>query len=245
MEDEMMVDHTVSFPDIPSDVHMTPDEGAPSVHAQGTMFPEFDGTEWPHHVLSLGEGSDEEEQASTVGIPPPTSDPSGGAPVLQEWIADAPLGPTPAPDVGSNPTPTLIDCIAVQLHETQQVSEQWPGLSSQAQSSMRTQPPCKAKGAKPSGGKSRGIPKLPSNAPPLTALLRFGGNSLTKNRGALTGVKTEYWGHLAGQMTPMQKPIPHLCTMSKGSSSMSVWHQFPRAIGLKMPGCMSWLAYLW
>ncbi|KAI6154591.1 hypothetical protein BKA82DRAFT_34305 [Pisolithus tinctorius] len=32
---------------------------------------------------------------------------------------------------------------------------------------MRTQPPCKAKGAKPSGGKSRGIPELPSNAPPL------------------------------------------------------------------------------
>ncbi|KAI6147444.1 hypothetical protein BKA82DRAFT_35525 [Pisolithus tinctorius] len=34
---------------------------------------------------------------------------------------------------------------------------------------MRTQPPHKAKGAKPSGGKSTGIPKLPSNAPPLNS----------------------------------------------------------------------------
>ncbi|KIO05226.1 hypothetical protein M404DRAFT_25399 [Pisolithus tinctorius Marx 270] len=57
-EDEMMTDHAVSFPDVPSDVQMTLDEGAPSVPAQGTMFPEFDGTEWPHCVLSLGEGSD-------------------------------------------------------------------------------------------------------------------------------------------------------------------------------------------
>ncbi|KAI5997861.1 hypothetical protein F5J12DRAFT_895719 [Pisolithus orientalis] len=95
------------------------------------------------------------------------SGPSGGAPVLQEWVADAPLGLTPAPNVGSTPAPALIDHIAVQPHETQQVSEQRPGLSSQTQSSMRTQPPCKAKGAKPSAGKSRGIPKLPSNAPPL------------------------------------------------------------------------------
>ncbi|KAI6145988.1 hypothetical protein BKA82DRAFT_4016147 [Pisolithus tinctorius] len=37
------------------------------------------------------------------------------------------------------------------------------------QSSMRTQPPHKAKGAKPSGGKSRGIPELPLNAPPLNS----------------------------------------------------------------------------
>ncbi|KAI6142980.1 hypothetical protein BKA82DRAFT_33539 [Pisolithus tinctorius] len=270
MEDVMMTNHAVGFPDVPSDVQMTLDEGAPSVLAQGTMFPEFDGTEWPHHMISLGEGSDgknkilfmrinnnlyayegkkinsvkrnlrlhivppvpvgkrpygwavwfeggilgpvalfntaddirqlyakalqepedkapclgsnevinlalsewkppawsskksckrrealkekgkvvrpqgEEEQAPAVGIPPPTSGPSGGAPVLQEQIADAPSGSTPASDVGSTPTPALIDRIAVQLHETQQ-----------------------AKGAKPSGGKSRGIPELPLNAPPL------------------------------------------------------------------------------
>ncbi|KAI6140042.1 hypothetical protein BKA82DRAFT_4364212 [Pisolithus tinctorius] len=312
-EDVMMTDHAVSFPDVPSDVQMTLDEGAPSVPAQGTMFPEFDGTEWPHHVLSLGEGSDgknkilfmrinnnlyayegekidsvkrnlrlrvvplvpvgkrpygwavqfeggilgpvalfntmddicqlyakalqepedkapcvrkaqdlitylnlwkrcklglnevinlalsewkppawsskksrerrealkekgkvvrpqgEEEQAPAVGIPPPTSGPSGGAPALQERIADAPSGLTPASDVGSTPTPTLIDHIAVQPHETQQVSEQRPEPSSQAQSSTRTQPPHKAKGAKPSGGRSRGIPELPSNAPPLNS----------------------------------------------------------------------------
>ncbi|KAI6142458.1 hypothetical protein BKA82DRAFT_28352 [Pisolithus tinctorius] len=294
-DDGMMIDHAVGFPDIPSDVQMTLDEGAPSVPAQGTMFPEFDGTEWPHCMLSLGKGSDgknkilfmrinnnlytyegekidsvkcnlrlhvvllvlvgkrlygwavwfeggilgpvalfntaddihqlyvkdliaylnlwkrcklgsnevinlalsewkppawsskkscerrealkekgkaaqpqgEEEQAPTVGIPPPTSGPSGGAPALQEQIADAPSGSTPASNVGSTPTPALIDCVVVQLHETQQVSEQRPGLSSQAQSSTRTQPPHKAKGAKPSGGKSRGIPELPSNAPPL------------------------------------------------------------------------------
>ncbi|KAI6148098.1 hypothetical protein BKA82DRAFT_4355354 [Pisolithus tinctorius] len=315
-EDVMMIDHAVSFQDIPSDVQMTLDEGAPSVSTQGTMFPEFDGMEWPHHVLSLGKGSDsknkilfmrinnslytyegekidsvkcnlrlcivplvpvgkrpygwaiqfeggilgpialfntvddihqlytralqepedkapctqkaqdlitclnlwkrcklgsnkvinfalsewkppawsskkshkrrealkekgkaarpqgEEEQASAVGIPPPTSGPSGGAPALQEWIADAPLGSTPAPNVGSTPTPTLINCIVVQPHETQQVSEQRPGLSSQAQSSTRTQPPHKAKGAKPSGGKSRGLPKLPSNAPPLNSSIK-------------------------------------------------------------------------
>ncbi|KAI6140311.1 hypothetical protein BKA82DRAFT_31086 [Pisolithus tinctorius] len=269
-EDVMMTDHAVGFPDVPSDVQMTLDEGAPSVPAQGTMFPEFDGMEWPHRVLSLGKGSDgknkilfmrinnnlytyegkkidsvkrnlrlrvvplvpvgkkpyglkeaswgpspsstpqmisassmrkryrsqrirlpaserksherrealkekgkavrpqgEEEQAPAVGIPPPMSGPSGGAPVLQERIADAPSGSTPASDVGSTPTPALIDHVAVQLHETQQVSEQRPEPSSQAQSSMRTQPPRKAKGAKPSGGKSRGIPELPSNAPPL------------------------------------------------------------------------------
>ncbi|KAI5982081.1 hypothetical protein F5J12DRAFT_788406 [Pisolithus orientalis] len=58
MEDVMMTNHAVSFLDIPSDDQMTLDEGAPSVPAQGTMFPEFNGTEWPHHVLSLGEGSD-------------------------------------------------------------------------------------------------------------------------------------------------------------------------------------------
>ncbi|KAI6148781.1 hypothetical protein BKA82DRAFT_4354606 [Pisolithus tinctorius] len=311
MEDVMMTDHAVGFPDIPSDVQMTLDEGAPSVPAQGTMFPEFDGMEWPHCMLSLGEGSDgknkilfmrinnnfytyegekidsvkcnlrlhivlpvpvgkrpyswairfeggilgpvalfntaddicqlyakvlqepedkapciqkaqdlktylnlwkrcklgsnevinltlskwkppawsskksherrealkekgkavqpqgEEEQAPAVGIPLPMSGPSGGAPVLQEQIADAPLGSTPVPDVGSTPTPALIDCIVVQPHETQLVPEQRPRLSSQAQSSTRTQPPHKAKGAKPSGGKSRGIPELPSNAPPL------------------------------------------------------------------------------
>ncbi|KAI6137749.1 hypothetical protein BKA82DRAFT_18623 [Pisolithus tinctorius] len=289
MEDVMMTDHAVGFPDVPSDVQMTLDEGAPSVLVQGTMFPEFDGTEWPHRVISLGEGSDgrkdrqceaqpqaarrptspggqetvrfeggilgpialfntaddirqlyakalqepedkapcvrkaqdlitylnlwkrcklgsnevinlalsewkppawsskksrerrealkekgkavqpqgEEEQAPAVGIPPPTSGPSGGAPALQERIADAPSGSTPASDVGSTPTPALIDRVAVQPHETQQVSEQRPELSSQAQSSMRTQPSHKAKGAKPSGGRSRGIPKLPSNAPPL------------------------------------------------------------------------------
>ncbi|KIO00973.1 hypothetical protein M404DRAFT_29179 [Pisolithus tinctorius Marx 270] len=262
MEDVMMTDHAVGFPDVPGDVQMTLDEGAPSVPAQGTMFPEFNGTEWPHHVLSLGEGSDgknkilfmrinnnlytyegkkidsmkrnlrlhiippvldlitylnlwkrcklgsnkvinlalskwkppawsskksqkrrealkekgkvaqpqgEEEQASTVGIPPPTSGPSGGAPVLQEQIADAPSGSTPAPNVGSTPIPALINHVAVQLHETQQVSEQRLRLSSKAQSSMRTQPPHKAKGAKPSGGKSRGIPEIPSNAPPLNS----------------------------------------------------------------------------
>ncbi|KAI6138897.1 hypothetical protein BKA82DRAFT_26533 [Pisolithus tinctorius] len=95
----------------------------------------------------------EEEQASAVGIPPPMSGPSGGAPALQEQIADAPLGSTPVPD-------------------TQQVSEQRPRPSSQAQSSTRTQPPHKAKGAKPSGGKSRGIPKLPSNAPPLDSSVK-------------------------------------------------------------------------
>ncbi|KAI6145992.1 hypothetical protein BKA82DRAFT_32247 [Pisolithus tinctorius] len=95
------------------------------------------------------------------------SGPSGGAPALQEQIADTPSGSTPASDVGSTPTPALIDHVAVQPHETQQVSEQRPEPSSQAQSSTRTQPPRKAKGAKPSGGKSRGIPELPSNAPPL------------------------------------------------------------------------------
>ncbi|KAI6154920.1 hypothetical protein BKA82DRAFT_4348000 [Pisolithus tinctorius] len=100
------------------------------------------------------------------------SGPSGGTPALQEQIADTPSGSAPAPDVGSTPTPTLIDCIAVQPHETQQVSEQRPRLSSQAQSSMRTQPPHKAKGAKPSAGKSRGIPKLPSNAPPLDSSIK-------------------------------------------------------------------------
>ncbi|KAI6143601.1 hypothetical protein BKA82DRAFT_4359398 [Pisolithus tinctorius] len=209
-EDVMMTDHAVGFPDVPSDVQMTLDEGAPSVLAQGTMFPEFNGTEWPHRVISLGEGSDGknkilfmrinnnlytyegekinsvkrnlrlrivplvpvgkrpyEEQAPAVGIPPPTSGPSGGAPALQEQIADAPSGSTPASDVGSTPTPALINHVAVQPHETQQVSEQRPEPSSQAQSSTRTQPPRKAKGAKPSGGKSRGIPELPSNAPPL------------------------------------------------------------------------------
>ncbi|KAI6142198.1 hypothetical protein BKA82DRAFT_34559 [Pisolithus tinctorius] len=93
--------------------------------------------------------------------------PSGGAPALQEQIADAPLGLTPAPNVGLTHTPALIDCVVVQLHETQQVSEQRPRLSSQAQPSTRTQPPHKAKGTKPSGGKSRGIPELPLNAPPL------------------------------------------------------------------------------
>ncbi|KAI5998564.1 hypothetical protein F5J12DRAFT_784902 [Pisolithus orientalis] len=280
MEDVMMIDHAVGFPDIPSDVQMTLDEGAPSVPAQGTMFPEFDGTEWPHHVHSLGKGSDsknkilfmrinnnlytyegekidsvkcnlrlcivppvlvgkrlygwavqfeggilgpialfntvqdliaylnlwkrcklgsnkiinlalsewkppawsskksckrrealkergkavqpqgEEEQASTVGIPPPTSGPSEGAPVLQEWIADTPSGLTPVPDVGSTPTPTLIDHMRLNRP------------SSQAQSSMRTQPPCKEKGAKPSCGKSRGIPELPSNAPPLNSSIK-------------------------------------------------------------------------
>ncbi|KIN96990.1 hypothetical protein M404DRAFT_32719, partial [Pisolithus tinctorius Marx 270] len=285
MEDVMMTDHAVGFPDVPSDVQMTLDEGAPSVLAQGTMFPEFDGTEWPHRVISLGEGSDgknkilfmrinnnlyayegekidsvkrnlrlrvvppvllyakalqepedkapcvrkaqdlitylnlwkrcklgsnevinlalsewkppawsskksrerrealkekgkvvrpqgEEEQAPAVGIPPPMSGPSGGAPALQERIADAPLGSTPASDVGSTPTPALIDRVAVQQHETQQVSEQRPELSSQAQSSTRTQPPRKAKGAKPSGGRSRGIPELPSNAPPLDSSIK-------------------------------------------------------------------------
>ncbi|KAI6146848.1 hypothetical protein BKA82DRAFT_4015644 [Pisolithus tinctorius] len=45
-------------------------------------------------------------------------------------------------------------------------------MSSQAQSSTRTQPPCKPKGAKPSGGKSRGIPELPSNAPPLNSSVK-------------------------------------------------------------------------
>ncbi|KAI6143035.1 hypothetical protein BKA82DRAFT_28813 [Pisolithus tinctorius] len=297
-EDVMMIDHAVSFPDVPSDVQMTLDEGAPSVPTQGTMLPEFNGMEWPHHVLSLGEGSDgknkilfmrinnnlyayegkkidsmkcnlrlcivplvpvgkrpyswaiqfeggilgpialfntadaihqlydcitylnlwkrcklgsnevinltlsewkppawsskksherrealkekgkaaqpqvEEEQASTVEIPPPMSDPSGGIPALQEQISDAPLGLTPAPNVGSTPTPTLINHVTVQPHETQQVSEQRPRPSSQAQSSMRTQPPHKAKGAKPSGGKSRGIPELPLNAPPLDSSIK-------------------------------------------------------------------------
>ncbi|KAI6146873.1 hypothetical protein BKA82DRAFT_4356415 [Pisolithus tinctorius] len=37
---------------------------------------------------------------------------------------------------------------------------------------MKTQPPHKAKGAKPSGGKSRGIPELPLNAPPLDSSVK-------------------------------------------------------------------------
>ncbi|KAI5994248.1 hypothetical protein F5J12DRAFT_785812 [Pisolithus orientalis] len=168
----------------------------------------------------------EEGQASTVGIPPPTSGPSGGTPALQKWIADAPSGSTPVPNVGSTPTPTLIDHVAVQPHETQQVSELRPWLSSQAQSSTRTQPTHKAKGAKPSAGKSR-------------ALLKLGGSSLTKNRGTITGAKTGYWGHQAGQMTPTQRQILWLCAMSKGFSSTSAWHQFPGAIGLEMSGCKS------
>ncbi|KAI6141434.1 hypothetical protein BKA82DRAFT_4018732 [Pisolithus tinctorius] len=234
-EDVMMTDHAVSFLDIPSDVQMTLNAGAPSVPAQGTMFPEFDGMEWPHCMLSLGEGSDgknkilfmrinnnlyayegekidsvkhnlrlhvippvlmgkrlyddipqlyvralqepedkapciqkvqdlitylnlwkkcklgsnevinlalsrwkppawsskksckrrealkekgkvaqpqgEEEQASSVGIPPPTFGLSGGAPALQEQIADAPSGLNPAPNVGLTPTPVLINCM--------------------------------------------------------------------------------------------------------------------------------------
>ncbi|KAI6145987.1 hypothetical protein BKA82DRAFT_4357304 [Pisolithus tinctorius] len=45
MEDMMVVNHAVNFPDVPSNFHMTLDEGAPSAHIQGTMFPEFNGTE--------------------------------------------------------------------------------------------------------------------------------------------------------------------------------------------------------
>ncbi|KAI6146358.1 hypothetical protein BKA82DRAFT_4015892 [Pisolithus tinctorius] len=111
----------------------------------------------------------EEEQASAVGIPPPTPRPSGGYLVLQEQIADTPAALTPAPSVGSTPTSALINCVAVQPHEAQPASEQHPGPSSQAQSSMKTQPPHKVKGAKPSGGKSRGIPELPLNAPSLNS----------------------------------------------------------------------------
>ncbi|KAI6139293.1 hypothetical protein BKA82DRAFT_25401 [Pisolithus tinctorius] len=258
-EDVMMTDHAVGFPDVPSDVQMTLDEGAPSVLAQGTMFPEFDGTEWPHRVISLGEGSDGQKDQQCEAQPQAAHRPTGPSgqetvwfeggilgPValfntaddihqlyakalqepedkapcvrkaqdlitylnlwkrcklgsnevinlaLSEWkppawsskkscerrgalkekgkaerIADTPLGSTPASDVGSTPTPALIDRVAVQPHETQQVSEQRPKPSSQAQSSTRTQPPRKAKGAKPSGGRSRGIPELPLNAPPL------------------------------------------------------------------------------
>ncbi|KAI5984552.1 hypothetical protein F5J12DRAFT_787555 [Pisolithus orientalis] len=108
----------------------------------------------------------EEGQASIVGIPPPMSGPSGGAPVLQEWIADAPLGSTPVPNV----------------------SEQRPMPSFQAQSSTRTQPPCKEKGAKPSGGKSRGIPKLPPNAPPLNSSVKAWREFINKEQ------RHHHWG---------------------------------------------------
>ncbi|KAI6144672.1 hypothetical protein BKA82DRAFT_4358474 [Pisolithus tinctorius] len=107
---------------------------------------------------------------------------------LQEWIADTPLGSTPAPDVGSTPTPALINCIAVQPYETQQVSEQRPGLSSQAQSSMRIQPPHKAKGAKPSAGKSRGIPELPLNTPPLDSSIKAWREFIDKEQ------RCSHWG---------------------------------------------------
>ncbi|KAI6158275.1 hypothetical protein BKA82DRAFT_4347444 [Pisolithus tinctorius] len=339
MEGVMMTNHAVGFLDIPSDVQMTLDEGAPSVPAQGTMFPEFNGTEWPHHMLSLGEGSDsknkilfmrinnnlytyegkkidsvkcnlrlcivppvpvgkrpyglkeaswgplpsstpwmisasstqehyrsqrirlpvsercklgsnevinlalskwkppvwsskkscerrealkekgkvvrpqgEEKQAPTMGIPPPMSGPSGGTPVLQEQIADAPSGLTPAPNVGSTPTPALIDHIAVQLHETQQVSEQRPGPSSQAQSSTRTQPPHKAKGAKPSGANSRGIPELPSNAPPLDSSIEAWREFINKEQ------RHPHWGE-DGESTLMAMLPGVLGTSSRPDDS--------------------------
>ncbi|KAI6146673.1 hypothetical protein BKA82DRAFT_4356085 [Pisolithus tinctorius] len=204
---------------------MTLDEGAPSAQLQGTMFPEFNGTEWPHHVLSLGQGSDgknnilfmrinnnlytyegkkiesvkcnlrlcivppiSEEQASTVGITPPTPGPSGGTPALQEQIADAPVVPTPASGVGSTPASALINHVAAQLHEAQPASEQCPGPSSQAQSSTRTQPPHKVKGAKPSGEKSRDIPKLPLNAPSLDSPIKVWRDFIDRKQ------KHPHWG---------------------------------------------------
>ncbi|KAI6140795.1 hypothetical protein BKA82DRAFT_4019032 [Pisolithus tinctorius] len=108
--------------------------------------------------------------------------PSGGAPALLEQIADALVAPTPVPGVGSTPTPAFIDHVVVQPHEAQPASEQHPGLSSQAESSMRTQPPHKAKGAKPSSGKSRGIPKLPSNAPSLDSPIEVWRNFINKEQ---------------------------------------------------------------
>ncbi|KAI6141010.1 hypothetical protein BKA82DRAFT_4362557 [Pisolithus tinctorius] len=340
MEDMMMVNHALNFLDVTSDIHMTLDESAPSAHVQGTMFPEFDGTEWPPlsvqsgqrlrcvkhnlklHVIPpvpvgkwqygwaihfeggilgpisffntanaihqlylkvlkepeekapcvqkvqdlitflnlwkrcklglnkvidltlskwkplLGKATHpqaEEEQASAVGIPPPMPGPSGGAPALLEQIADAPVAPTPVPGVRSTPTPAFIDHVVVQPHEAQPASEQHPGLSSQAESSMRTQPPHKAKGAKPSSGKSRGIPKLPSNAPSLDSPIEVWRNFINKEQ------KHPHWDNdsksmlmdmLPGVLGTSSRPDdpetesnPHLCETSKDSSSMSAWCQ--------------------
>ncbi|KAI6147390.1 hypothetical protein BKA82DRAFT_4015420 [Pisolithus tinctorius] len=252
MEDVMMVNHAANFPDIPSDVHMTLDEGVPSAHVQGTMFPEFNGTEWPHHVLSLGEGSDgknkilfmrindnlytyESEKINSMKcnlrlciIPPVPlyvrvlKEPEDKAPciqkaqdlitylnlwkrcklglnkvinltlsipALQEWIADAPVVLTPVPNVGSTPTPALIDHVAVQPHETQPASEQWPEPSSQAQPPGGCNLLTRQKGPSPLVGSLGVSLNYHQMLPPLTAPSRFGGSSSAKNRGTLIGVK--------------------------------------------------------
>ncbi|KAI6009464.1 hypothetical protein F5J12DRAFT_782003 [Pisolithus orientalis] len=248
-EDVMMSDHAVNFPDIPSDVQMTLDEGAPSVPAQGTMFPEFNGMEWPHCVLSLGKGSDsknkilfmrvnnnlyayEGEKIDSVkcnlrlcivplvlvgkrpygwaiqfegGILGPIAlfntpddicqlymrvlkEPKDKAPCIQKvqdlitylnlWkrcklgsneVINLALSEWKPPAWSSKKSCKRREALK---EKGKAVSEQRPGPSSQTQSSMRTQPPCKAKGAKPSAGKSRGIPELPSNAPPLDSSVK-------------------------------------------------------------------------
>ncbi|KAI6140301.1 hypothetical protein BKA82DRAFT_4019567 [Pisolithus tinctorius] len=145
----------------------------------------------------------EEEQAPAVGIPPPTSGPSGGAPALQEQIADAPLGSTPASDRFNH----------MRLNRSLNKGlGQAPELSPPQGHNLLT----RQKGPSPLVGSLGAFPSYHQMPLPLTVLSKLGGSSSTKRRGTLAGAKTAsphswpwsqgYWGHLAGQMTPMQRP---------------------------------------
>ncbi|KAI6008928.1 hypothetical protein F5J12DRAFT_782330 [Pisolithus orientalis] len=107
----------------------------------------------------------EEGQASRAGVPPPVPGPFGGHPALQEQLADAPVTPAWASEVGST---ALVDHITPV--KTQPALGQCPGLSF-------------TKGAKP-----KGVPELPPNAPSLNNSVESWREFINKEQ------RHSYWG---------------------------------------------------